>query len=236
MVTGSVAQAAVMASILFSVGGAVLMGWAVANLPSGNAIGARNAIVLMALQPYLLADAHVRNANAELAALSLLPAVLVGAMSIDARKRFWWTTWGLSAVILAHNLTALVAMALLLGIGIFVHRSIRALLPLTGGIVAALGVTAFFWWPAMILRPLMRSQDLLQGKFDFHRQFPPPAELASTRAFYSGGWLNLVLVILLLVAAVTLPRDDGRAQRALRACVIAVGVMICLLLRVSTPL
>jgi len=216
--------AAVGALVFFSVVGGILMWRFVRGVWPEHPAAAATGVVLFSLHPYLLADKWIRNANAEFAALSLLPGVLIGASSTEPRRAFWWSAVCLALVILSHNIVALVAITLTLGVAVFVHRSARGMAPVFGGIIAALTVTAFFWVPAFVLQPLIRTEDLLSGKFDFHGQFPKIAALAWPAEFYSGGWITPLLVAVVLFA----PVADLHARRIARA--LAIGIIVCLLL------
>ena len=227
---GSVTGAATGAIVLFSIAGAVLVWRFIRRVCPEFPAAARIGVVLYALHPYLLTDKWIRNANAEFAALSLLPGVLMGATARKRQSAFWWTSISLAGVILAHNITALTAIALAIAVPIFVHRNLRTLIPIYGAILVALTLTAFFWVPALAFQPLIRSEDLLTGKFDFHGQFPKITSFFWPSAFYSGGWLTIVLLAVILLVPVT----DLCARRITRALGIAAIVFIFLMLRVST--
>jgi len=229
----SEAAASVIVLIAFTAIGTVLMGRFVLEVDAENRSGAVVAAVLFALQPYLLGDKWLRNANAEFIALALLPGIFIGAVTRKRRRAFIATFASLAAIILAHNITALIATALAIGIAVFVHRSVRGVLTVVGGIVAAIAVTAFFWLPAFRLQPLVRPEELLTGKFDFHVQFPALRELFGTSAFFAAGPLCGLLFVLVAVALVRF--DLGETRRAAAALFIAAAVTLLLALRLSTP-
>lgn len=228
--TTSVANAAVATLVVFTLMGAGLVWKLMRQVCPAEPAGARIAVVLYSLQPYLLADKWVRNANAEFAALSILPAVLIGATAREPRRAFWWTTISLTAVILAHNVIALVAAALAFMVAALVHRNARALAPVGLGGLTALGLTAFFWLPAFVLLPLVQHNDLLIGKFDFHGQFPDLRAVFSTAEFYSGGWL----VLPLLVAMILSPVKDNHARKVVRVFALMAVGLILMMTRFST--
>ncbi|MGZ4809087.1 MAG: hypothetical protein ACXV7D_07125, partial [Thermoanaerobaculia bacterium] len=142
-------------------------------------------------------------------------------------------------VVVAHNLTSLVASAMALGIALFVHRKFRALVPTFGGILCALAVTSYFWLPAMALQSLaVRNEALIEGKFDFHRQFPRPSALVilnPPEEYSSGGYLGAVMVGAIAIAAFRWRRGGEDARRVVRACAIAAAVLLFFMLRISTP-
>jgi uncharacterized membrane protein len=229
----SEAVASIIVLIAFTAIGAMLMGRFVLEVDPQNRAGAVVATVLFALQPYLLADKWLRNANAEFIALAILPGIFIGAVTRKPRRAFAATFASLAAIILAHNITALIATSLAIGIAVVVHRSVRATLPVLGGIVAAIAVTAFFWLPAFRLQPLVRPEELLTGKFDFHVQFPALRELFGTSAFFAAGPLCGLLFVLVAVALTRF--DLGDARRVTAALFIAAVVTLLLALRLSTP-
>ena len=170
--------------------------------PGRRRTAADIASCLYLLSPYLLANLYLRNANAELTALALAPAVLVGFEA--SRRNEPWGPAGLSLamalVILAHNLTALwVFAAALLFVGFLPpppgatrHKNRLGLLLALG---LGLGLSAFFWIPALSLRGWMRTDDLLTGKLDFHQQFPTLPEIFWPCAFFAVGPLFALLWI-----------------------------------------
>jgi hypothetical protein len=69
------------------------------------------------------------------------------------------------------------------------------------------------------LKPLMRSEELLTGKFDFHHHFVTPIELFGYGAFFSSGLITPLVWIAGVAALVVAARD-----RAPRARVLAAGL------------
>jgi hypothetical protein len=222
-----------------------MLGSAAAGEATGAAGGegltraaARVGVYLYVLHPYLLGDKLLRNADAEFAALCLVPLVLEGVLVAGSRPRagFALLSGGLALSVLSHNLTALVAMGLAIGGAGVLHgsaRSRRRWLVVGAGIAFGLALAAFFWVPAVWLAPLVRTEELLTGKFDFHRQFPDPAAIFGYRHFYATG---LVTPAVLLVAAfATFRTRAGRRRRLLVAALSAAAGLLFLLLRASTP-
>lgn len=230
-ITGSIFSAATTALVIFTLVGGLLMWLFVREAAPEFPVAARIAAILYVLHPYLLADKWIRNANAEFAALSLLPGVLLGAITRNPISAFWWTTVSLATVILAHNITAPMAIVLAIAATLFVHRNVRALVPVAAGIAASLVLTSFLWLPAFVFKSLIRTEDLLNGKFDFHTQFPSIGLLFWPLDFYSGGWLTL----LLLAASVFVPASDVYTKRVARGLGIAAIVFVVLMLPVSLP-
>lgn len=228
LITGSVPSAAAGALMAFTLLGAVLMWRFVREVRPAVPAAATIAVALFVLHPYLLADKWIRNANAEFAALCVLPAILHGATTARPRRAFWLTAISLAALVLIHNLTALVATVLALGISAVVHR--RAAAPVWLGAAAGIGLSAFFWYPAFALQPLMRTEELLLGKFDFHRQFPALGSLFGIGMFYAAGPVTALLLVILPFAR----SRDAHVQRVIRACAIAAWSCFFFVLPLST--
>ena len=89
---------------------------------------ARLGTVFFVLHPYLLGDKLVRNADAEYLGLCLAPLALHGVAiaAREPRRGFALVSSGIALVVLAHNLTALVAVAFALGLGVVLHGVRRA--------------------------------------------------------------------------------------------------------------
>jgi len=193
---------------------------------------ARLGTVFFALHPYLLGDKLVRNADAEFLGLCLTPLALHGVViaAREPRRGFALVSGGLALVVLAHNLTALVAVAFVLALGLLLHgvRARGAWFAIGGGVAAALALTAFFWLPALALQHLIRPEELLIGKFDFRRQFPPPQKLFWYERFFATGLLTPALLGAAAVAAVRFP-----AQR--RLLVSLLGAALALLFLETSP-
>ncbi len=177
------------------------------GLPDSAA--ARLGTVFFVVHPYLLGDKLVRNADAEFMGLCLTPLALHGVAiaARDPRRGAALVSAGLALVVLAHNLTALVAVAFVLGLGVVLHgvRARAAWLAIGAGIAAALALTAFFWLPALALQDLIRPEELLLGKFDYRRQFPPLQKIFWYVRFFATGLLTPAVLVAAAAAAVRFP-------------------------------
>jgi len=189
-----------------------------------DAAAARVGTVFFVLHPYVLGDKLVRNADAEFLALCLAPIALRGV--VIARRRplaaFAAISGGLAAVVLAHNLTALVVVAFALGTGFAVHglRDRRAWTVILSGVAAGLALSAFFWLPALALTGLIRPEELLRDKLDFHHQFPPLQKIFWYVRFFATGLATPVVLVTGAVAAVRHP-DKRRILVSLLAAAAA---------------
>jgi hypothetical protein len=221
------------AIVLFVVVAALVMRAAAAEVAHGPM--QRIAVVAFVVNPYLLGDIWLRNANAELAALAFLPGVIAGAVARDARRRFWLTALSVTGVVLAHNLTALVACAMSIALAAYVHR--RRMLTTLAGIGAALVITSFFWVPALALKHLgVRDEALLAGHFDFRNNFPKLSTffVVDAHSAYAGmGLLAIAMFAAIVLAGFFVPIEDEHSRRVVQACAISAAVLIFLMLPLS---
>jgi hypothetical protein len=238
---GSVASGACAALIVFtglSVWTCRGMGASACGPHAGPAAAAaaRVGVYVYVLHPYLLGDKFLRNADAEFAALCLVPMVVWGVFQARERPRtgFLLVSLGLALSIVAHNLTALVAMGLGLAAAVLdaggrTRGSVRAL---AAGVAFGLLLSAFFWVPALALSSWVRMEDLLTGKFDFHRQFPDPGSLFGYARFYATGWLTPAALLAAGVAAVRV--GPGPRRRLLLGTGLAAAGLVWLAMPAST--
>jgi hypothetical protein len=100
---------------------------------------------------------------------------------LNIRRRIWAggliLTISLALVITAHNLTALTVSALVAAAALVMYPPVENQRRLWNVIIASIGLSfalaAFFWVPAIYYVPLVKSDQLLIGKFDFHNNFQP---------------------------------------------------------------
>ncbi len=202
---------------------------------------ARVAAYVYILQPYLLADLLIRNANAEYTALCLLPLVfygvfrlrdqpLVGALALAA---------GLGLSILAHNLTALIAMgmALLLTVVLFLPtRSHRQLAWAGGGVGLGLLLAAWFWIPALTLTGLVRPELLVEGRYDFRVNFLDFGTLWGYGEYFSAGLMIPVIFVAGVVLAASSRLQLNPWNRRLFWCFLGCALLALLFqMAVSRP-
>jgi hypothetical protein len=205
------------------------------RLGIGDPAAARLGTVFWLLHPYLLGDKLVRNADAEYLALCLVPVALAGvALAGRApRRAFALISGGLALVVLAHNLTALVAVTFIVGLALVLYgRGSLSLWGVTlGGIAAGLALSAFFWLPALSLTHLIRPEELLRGKFDYRQQFPPLQKIFWYVRFFATGLATPAVLIAAALAALRFP-----SQRRILVSLLAAALgLLFLLTRWSEP-
>lgn len=237
------------AAVISLVGLACLAFWAAGRMlvaAGGGDVGAdrgaaRVAGYVYVLSPYLLGDALIRNANAEYAGLAAAPLALAALFRLRRpdRRTVVALALGLAAVILAHNLTALVVAGLLVlgAAGLYLPSPPRGCsVALAKGVALGLGLAAFFWIPALALGSWMRPEELLEGKFDFHVQFPRLVQLFGYERFFSLGALPPLIWLGGAFALLREWRRSPRVARILFGALLACAGFLLLSLRVSTPI
>jgi hypothetical protein len=110
--------------------------------------------------PYLLINVHVRGGFAELGAQAMLPWVLwaVRRLLVSGSPAGYVlpVAFGLAGLALAHNLSLLMAAPLLIVYSGLLWlrrgRKVDRLALLSTGVLGAVGLSAFFWWPLLAER------------------------------------------------------------------------------------
>jgi hypothetical protein len=241
-VFGSAAAGASAVLVLFSFIGVFAVRRLFDVIPGVDPQGGRIAATVFALHPYLIGDKLIRNANAEFAALCLLPLALVGLMRLGGQplRGAFVVAGALAASILSHNLTALICLALLLGGTLWLYgwrKAARIQLALASGVAVGLLIAAFVWLPALTLRDAIQIGELTRGKFDFHNQWKPFSEFFGyTRAFSSGALAPVALLLAGGWLAVRRFGDAFAGRRFLLGLLTAALIFIGLQFRLSTPL
>ncbi len=211
---------------------------------TGDAAAARVGTLLWVLSPYLIGDKLIRNADAEWMGLALAPLALRGVLLADRQPRaaFGWLAAGLALAVLSHNLTALVVAASAAATALFLYapsalplRERAALAARIAGAAAlGLGISAWFWLPALGSMAWVRPEELLRGKFDFTQQWKSAGQLFGYEHFFSTG---IALPLALAVAAVAAWRAPASRERRLLVAALAGAALCGLLLHpLSTPL
>jgi hypothetical protein len=134
--------------------------------------------VLYMVAPYRLVDMYVRHAFAEHCAFIWLPLIVWGTERfISTRSRAGLATGLLATacLVLTHNVMALIGLPVCVIGGWVLSAPKRwpASFALAGcPALLGVGISAFFWWPAITGRPFTRAEESLTGGyFDFHRHF-----------------------------------------------------------------
>jgi hypothetical protein len=149
----------------------------------------------------------------------------------EPRRALRFLAIGTAWVSAAHNLSALSWLAIASAL-IFVDSDRSARLRRVEGLAFGIALAAFAWLPALRWKPLIQSEQLLTGKFDFHSKFLAWSNMFGDH-FASVGPLPLMAAVLALIAL----RRATAPERTLmqRLLALAVGTIV-LQMRVSIPL
>jgi len=238
---GSWASGSSLVLVCFSIIGVIAIRRLFDAIPELDPRAGRIAATVFALHPYLIGDKLLRNANAEFAALCLLPFALEGLLLLDRRplRGAIVIAGGLAGVALSHNLTTLFALALLVGGTLWLHGwrgAMRVRSTLASAMALGLLVAAFVLLPALMLQDAVQLEQLLRGKFDFHQQWKPLGQLFSYSKFFSAGALTPVLLVLASWVCVRDFKDGFAERRIVAGMLVAALIAIGLQLPLSTPL
>ncbi len=157
--------------------------------PNAGLIGG----ALYVLAPYMLADVYVRVSYSEFIAMSWFPFIflmLLRFAQTDKRRFALAAIAGLAAVNLTHSISALliypVSFLWALTTGIALRKPLKRHLCATLGVyIFAIGITAFFWIPALMERSYVRIDKMISGAFSFENHFVTLAKLFSIKWGYA---------------------------------------------------
>lgn len=210
-----------------------------AGLISGLAYG---------LAPYLLFCIYERGAMSETVALALLPWAFWSMHHLlrpNSRRWLWPSAALVALLILAHNITALFAVPLLLAYLLLVAWNEQAWhrLPAAGAALGlGLGLSAFYWFPALAERGYAQiDRWMLGGDVSVTRYLVPPSRLLQlSLAFnYWQSWipaLPVVTALLIVIGILALPLTRRSPQRGGLLWAILVVIPLVLQLTLSQPL
>lgn len=153
------------------------------------------ASLLYVFGPYHAVQLYVRGAVGELWAYAFLPLVVYGFVPVQKNKRQQWVIGviGISGVILSHNINAYIT---LLFVSVYCLGSLLfALLKKTSlssfwfqlsVLIVSLGLTSFFWLPAVSEAGLTRVSELTTGTNNFRNHFVYADQLWNSPWGYAG--------------------------------------------------
>jgi hypothetical protein len=135
--------------------------------------------------PHMLTEIYRRGDYPQLLALGLLPLVLWSNWRwAQAGERRWLliSALSLAALLLSHSVTAMLfapvyALWLLLLLWLGRGALWSSLWRIVTANLLGMGLSLFFWLPAIAERPLVQTHRLLTGHFDFRSHFLSVAEL-----------------------------------------------------------
>lgn len=207
--------------------------------------------------PYRFKEAFVQGDYPQFLALALLPLVFWAFHKlIAARKRAYLIVGAClyGALILSHNITAMLAspfLALYIVWMTLSHRNQvfwKNLVPeVLAALALALGLTAFFWLPALYEKRYVQLDLLTKGFFEFRQYFlslgellapSPPLDTAASNPYMPFN-LGTAQVFLCLVAGLALlPRFCLRREEKSHLLFSLASLLLCIfmMLPASTPL
>jgi hypothetical protein len=149
-------------------------------LLAGEVFGRRGGLVSAVaylFAPYLLVTLYVRHALADFAAFAFIPLVFWGLYRFAREGGFLFLLIGalsLALLLLSSNPVALITFPvflLFLGWLAYGERSWRTLLRGLWCLGLGLGLSAFFWLPALVERDLVQTSRLLEGYLSYRHHF-----------------------------------------------------------------
>ncbi|MGJ0485683.1 MAG: hypothetical protein ACR65R_14320 [Methylomicrobium sp.] len=244
--TGSIIAGSMGAMCFFTVVSAIgiylLVQETLGGKSSVNNCAARVAVYFFILNPYLIGDKFIRIANSEFAALCLAPISLYGLIKIKKEPLYGslLLAAGLALVILAHNLTSLTIIVMLLGIApiLYWDSPWKKTWPfILGGLILGLLLSAFFWMPALYYKDLVHVEQLTFGETDFHHHFKPVQTFFTSSSNISMGFLNLVVIIFaLLIFWITWNQEKSAILKLILCNLLFAFLLIFLQFESSLPL
>lgn len=130
--------------------------------------------------PYHALDIYVRGAVGEFWAIAFLPLAFYGLYRVKKDSK-WQSVFtgalGIAGVILSHNITAMILFPILLGllaywvIGLFLAKKINQAAPIIFSLSLGLGLSAFFWLPAILEAGFTNVSSQIGGGADFRNHF-----------------------------------------------------------------
>ncbi|MFN8440007.1 MAG: 6-pyruvoyl-tetrahydropterin synthase-related protein [Caldilineaceae bacterium] len=169
------------------------------------------AAVAFVAAPYQLANIYIRGASAEALGLALCPWILWTLHRLYASQQptrwLLWHSLSWTALLLSHNALALFFLPIVLLFSLiesWQQRTLRRLGWSLLSLVLALGISVFFWLPALLEKDQVNITAMSSGFYDPLNHLGPLSQVVQQSlgfeyirpAVYSFGWLPLVLGLL----------------------------------------
>ncbi len=148
--------------------------------------GALVAAVAYLFAPYVLLNLYVRHALADFTALAFLPWAFWGLERFIRGKGLIYGLIGpisIALLILSSNPIALISFPFLILFMIllaYIDRSRKSFLRGVLCLAISLGLSAFFWLPALVERRYVHVERLLEGYLNYSNHFVYPLQLLSS--------------------------------------------------------
>ncbi len=207
--------------------------------------------------PYHALDIYVRGAVGEFWAMAFLPLVFLGVYKINQTKKWLWvaiSALAYAALILSHNLTAVIVTPLILLIVLviiaFSKKRKQALLRYILFFAFALGLSAFYWLPALAEMRFTQVLGQIGGGADWKDHFVFLDQLWASPWGFAGsapgrldgmsfmlGKIHLVfLIIAIATTAWLLKRGERKPAYALLAALSLFLIAIFFTQPISAPI
>jgi hypothetical protein len=205
--------------------------------------------------PYLALDLYVRSAFSESAAIAILPIALLALLRALERPGLARVSLGaiaISLLLLAHNAISLMAIPAFVLTGALLSAAtwheneslpwMRRIAPAAAGVVAivlAVGISAYFWIPAVFEKGLVHIERMNQGQLNWSQNFAVLQEIiwspwgfgtsgpgATKGMSLAVGPLHIALAAAGLVFALRSARKRSKAYAAAFALAAVVGAWL----------
>jgi hypothetical protein len=217
------------------------------------------AAAAYAYVPYRFKEAFVQGDYPQFLALAFLPLVFWAFYKIIVTRKPIYIVAGAclyGALILSHNITAMLTSPFL---GLYIvwmifslappsyRNAVKRLWPTLAALALGLGLTAFFWLPALYEKRWVQLDLLTKGFFDFRQYFlnlgdllspSLPLDMAASNPYMPFN-LGTVQIFLSLVAVLALlPRFGLRREERSHLLFSLASLILCvfMMLPASTPL
>lgn len=157
-----------------------------------SALGGLISAILYLFIPYHFVDIYVRGAFAEFTALALLPYLFLGIdQTLESPKLsfgFVVTACSAAAILLTHNLSALMIMPMAIAYSLLritsVHHRARSVVLLLSAALLGAGLSSFYWLPMLLEKKYLNDlAPLITAGYDsFEVHFVEP------RQWFSAYW------------------------------------------------
>lgn len=217
---------------------------------SGSQLSGIIAAAAVTYAPYILINVYHRGAYAEAWGVAWLSLGLWAAGRLAQRPdrtSLLWLAGCHAALLLSHNILALLGTPLLLGYGLLAGQVAhwKRALWMLAALLLGLGLAAFFWLPAFSEQSLVQLNKLFDvADFDYRNHFlslsqllspPRRADFAAVNPAipFSLGWPQLLLAAISWYPSPTLQTPYRRARALLT---LAFLLLTFLILPISEPL
>lgn len=197
--------------------------------------------------PYFLTVVYLRGGLAEGLGFLWMPFCLLAlrkAVVGGGRAAILLGGLSLAALILTHNITAMLFLPVALAYGVVMGWGVRG----SGGRLAAcfalgLGLSAFFWFPALSERRYVRMEEVVADRYQYQRNFASLSHLwdvtgETTHPLTEDG-VHLTLggpqILLALLSLLALPKARRQGREILFFWVLLVGGLL-MILPLSKPI